>query len=79
MPDGAVKRVQATGGDTVHALVAKLGMADDSAGLALDATGDVAAPTASVASLRLGNGDFLYVKVCLDWASKKSCSSNDEV
>lgn len=63
MADGAVKRLQATPDDTVHALVDKLGMTDENLGLGTDATGDAVVPTASVASLRLRNGDFLYVKV----------------
>lgn len=63
MPDGAVQRLQASAGDTVDILVDKLGMEGNGVGLSIDAAGDAAAPTASVAALGLGNGDFLYVKV----------------
>lgn len=67
MPDGAVRRVQASPGDTVNGLISKLdiGEGGDSGrvGLSTDAAGEAVEPTASVRALGLGNGDFLYVKV----------------
>lgn len=70
MPDGAVKRVKATATDTVDGIMSKLGMAGGGGGrgegLSMDAgAGDVVEGSASVAALGLGNGSFLYVKVCL--------------
>lgn len=68
MPDGAVKRVKATATDTVDGIMSKLGMAGGGSGggegLSTDAgAGGVVDGSASVATLGLGNGDFLYVKV----------------
>lgn len=65
MPDGAVKRVEATTGDTVDGLMGRLDMDEGTgAGLSREAGGDkVEEGRASVGQLGLGNGDFLYVKV----------------
>lgn len=67
MPDGAVKRVEATAGDTVDGLMGRLDMDEGTgAGLSREAAGDaVEEGSASVHQLGLGNGDFLYVKVCV--------------
>lgn len=70
MPDGAVKRVKATAADTVDGIMSKLGMAGGGGGggegLGTDAgAGGVVDGSSSVAALGLGNGDFLYVKVCM--------------
>lgn len=65
MPDGAVKRVQALPGDTMVALMKKLGLecGGSTTGLSSQSTGETTEPTTSVADLGLKNGDFLYVKV----------------
>lgn len=67
MPDGAVKRVQATAGETVDDIMSKLGMGGGESGEGLStaaaAGSDTAEGSASVAALGLRNGDFLYVKV----------------
>lgn len=65
MPDGAVKRVETTAGDTVDGLIGRLDMDEGAgAGLSKEAAGDaVEEGRASVGQLGLGNGDFLYVKV----------------
>lgn len=69
MPDGAVKRVKATGADTIDGILGKLGMEKGDGGggegLSTDASAgsSTADGAASVAALGLGNGDFLYVKV----------------
>lgn len=67
MPDGAVKRVQATAGETVDDIMGKLGMdgSESGEGLSTGATAGSGAAegSASVAALGLRNGDFLYVKV----------------
>ncbi|CAN0206305.1 unnamed protein product, partial [Ectocarpus fasciculatus] len=69
MPDGAVKRVKATGADTMDGILSKLGMEEGDGGgggegLSTDASAgsSTADGAASVAALGLGNGDFLYVK-----------------
>ncbi|CAN0522639.1 unnamed protein product, partial [Ectocarpus sp. 12 AP-2014] len=68
MPDGAVKRVKATGTDTMDGILGKLGMEKGDGGggegLSTDASAgsSTADGAASVAALGLGNGDFLYVK-----------------
>ena len=67
MPDGAVKRVQATTGETVDDIMSKLGMdgGESGEGLSTEAAAgsETAEGSASVAELGLRNGDFLYVKV----------------
>lgn len=84
MPDGAVKRVKATTTDTVDTILGKLGMGGGGGeGLSTDgATGSAMAEgSASVAALGLGNGDFLYVKVCgrcnLVLLRLSACSARD--
>ncbi|CBN74767.1 conserved unknown protein [Ectocarpus siliculosus] len=68
MPDGAVKRVKATGADTIDGILGKLGMekGDGGSGEGLSTDASAGSSTAdgatSVAALGLGNGDFLYVK-----------------
>lgn len=66
MPDGAVKRVKATAGETVDGIMSKIGMVGGGNGLSTQATGggNVAEGSTSVGALGLRNGDFLYVKVC---------------
>lgn len=66
MPDGAVKRVQASPSDTLEDIKARLGedAIGEGAGLSAGADGDAAEPLTSVAALGLANGDFLFVKVC---------------
>lgn len=65
MPDGVVKRVRASPGDSVLNLMSKLDIAstDSMVGLSPDPTGEAAEPATSIAALGLKNGDFLYVKV----------------
>lgn len=69
MPDGAVKRVRATAGETVDDIMSKIGMdgGESGEGLSTEAAAgsNAAEGSASVAALGLRNGDFLYVKVRL--------------
>ncbi|CAM9142333.1 unnamed protein product [Laminaria digitata] len=66
MPDGAVKRVRATAGETVDDIMSKIGMdgGESGEGLSTEAAAgsNAAEGSASVAALGLRNGDFLYVK-----------------
>ncbi|CAM9676945.1 unnamed protein product [Discosporangium mesarthrocarpum] len=63
MEDGAVKRVQADGRDTVGDLMVRLGMsAGGGDALCREAGGEGSAPSASVSDLGLRHGDFLYTK-----------------